>query len=374
MTLVQTGQKQNFNNKTKILINKDIVDIIMLLWNFDENKINTNNYFYYKINNIELRNYDNIYLKNKYVMLMAIYFFSNINKDRYSKQIISFDKIKKFFNITNKNFSYTKCLNSMKLLSKLNIILNEKQYQLIKIDNDNIVYFDKWIECIEINNFIEVNLDYNIFIEGNQNNLECMPLPYILINNYYNGIYTYQVYDLFSDIFNSKKIIRKRFILNILEKINYILNKNNIYLDFNCDFTPEKFKQGICIVSNNNIIEEQILPIYSLVKFDKNRNISKTIYFKENEYFISNFGILYRKTKQLADRENLNGYIVNNLKDINGKYVPFLRHQIVAQVFLWDKYDNNTTIDHIDRNRNNNKVDNLRWATSQEQAENRYIP
>lgn len=374
MTLVQTGQKQNFNNKTKILINKDIVNIIMLLWNFDENKINTNNYFYYKINNIELRNYDNIYLKNKYIMLMAIYFFSNISKDRYSKQIISFDKIKKFFNITNKNFSYSKCLNSMKLLSKLNIILNGKEYQLIKIDNDNVVYFDKWIECIEINNFIEVNLDYNIFIEGSQNNLECMPLPYILINNYYNGIYTYQVYDLFSDIFNSKKIIRRRFILNVLEKINYILNKNNIYLDFNCDFTPEKFKQGICILSNNNIIEEQILPIYSLVKFDKNRNISKTIYFKENEYFISNFGILYRKTKQLADRENLDGYIVNNLKDINGKYIPFLRHQIVAQVFLWDKYSSNTTIDHIDRNRNNNKVDNLRWATSKEQAENRYVP
>lgn len=37
-------------------------------------------------------------------------------------------------------------------------------------------------------------------------------------------------------------------------------------------------------------------------------------------------------------------------------------------------FNNNTTTDHIDRNRNNNKVDNLRWATSQEQTENRYIP
>lgn len=349
-----------------MLISKDIVDIIMLLWNFDNNKVKTNIYFYYKINNIELRNYEDFNLKNKYIILMAMYVFYNMKEEKY----LSFNDIKNFFNITNKRFIYKKCLNALNLLSKLYIVLNDKEYKLININN-NIIYSCNWINNIQLYNDIDVKLDYNTFISGKEDNIECMPLPYILINNYYNGITTYKIRELFSDIFKSDKIVRRRFIENIVEKINIILKINNLYLEFDCDLSPMKFQLGVCKVCNLNKIEEVILPINKLVKFDKNKNINKIVYFKEDEYFISNLGILYRKSKPLANTENLNGYIFNNLKDINGKQICFLRHQIVAQVFLWDKYNKNMTVDHIDRNRHNNKLNNLRWATTTEQINNR---
>lgn len=345
-----------------MLISNDIVNIINSLWNLDNNSEN---------DNIKFEYFNNQDYKNKYVMLMFLYILDNIENN--TCYIVNKEQIRKHFNITNKNFVFKKCIESIKLLSELYIIYNNVKYELIKFDiNNNKIIVGDWIKQIKIKNKIDIKLNYNIFIQGKNDSFECMSLPYILINNYYNGITTYKVRELFSDIFESNKIIRKRFIENIIEKINNILEFNDFYLEFDCDLSPIKFQLGICKIRNFDDIEEVILPINKLVKFDKNKNINKIVYFKEDEYFISNLGTLYRKSKPLVNTENLNGYIFNNLKDINGKQVCFLRHQIVAQIFLWDKYNKNMTVDHIDRNRHNNKLNNLRWATITEQINNRY--
>jgi len=46
-----------------------------------------------------------------------------------------------------------------------------------------------------------------------------------------------------------------------------------------------------------------------------------------------------------------------------------LIHRIVAESFLPNPF-HKTTVDHIDRNRQNNSVHNLRWATMKEQCNN----
>lgn len=44
-------------------------------------------------------------------------------------------------------------------------------------------------------------------------------------------------------------------------------------------------------------------------------------------------------------------------------------HRLVAECFIPNP-DNKPTVDHIDRNRQNNAVSNLRWASRKEQADN----
>ena len=63
------------------------------------------------------------------------------------------------------------------------------------------------------------------------------------------------------------------------------------------------------------------------------------------------------------------GYFVTCLMDAAKKRIGVKIHRLVAAAFL-PNYENKNTVDHIDRNRGNNYVLNLRWATSAEQNKN----
>ena len=81
-------------------------------------------------------------------------------------------------------------------------------------------------------------------------------------------------------------------------------------------------------------------------------------------------------------RNNTNGYILKTptSKDVyqrselskNGKKKKHLVHRLVAFAFL-DRNEGQTEVDHIDHNRFNNMVNNLRWVTSSENQRNRSI-
>lgn len=81
---------------------------------------------------------------------------------------------------------------------------------------------------------------------------------------------------------------------------------------------------------------------------------------------IVNFGNQQRivKEKILSPRDNGNGYKTVCLQS---KY--FYIHRLVAQTFIPNP-DNKPQVDHIDTNKSNNCVDNLRWATHSENMNN----
>lgn len=99
----------------------------------------------------------------------------------------------------------------------------------------------------------------------------------------------------------------------------------------------------------------------------------------EGFYQVSNFGRVkslerYDRLGRLVEEKILkeyidsHGYYYSNLyKD--GKYKCVRNHFIEAQAFIPNP-ENKPTVDHIDTNKLNNRLDNLRWATMKEQFEN----
>ena len=77
----------------------------------------------------------------------------------------------------------------------------------------------------------------------------------------------------------------------------------------------------------------------------------------------------YRTGKIMPQYTNPQGYKKINLRNPNGVKC-FQVHRLVAIQFI-QKVDNKPEVDHIDRNKSNNNVDNLRWSDDYEQAENR---
>lgn len=65
---------------------------------------------------------------------------------------------------------------------------------------------------------------------------------------------------------------------------------------------------------------------------------------------------------------NSRGYLIVRLAD-NKTYSV---HRLIAEAFISNP-ENKPTVDHIDRNKLNNFVSNLRWATISEQIRNRTI-
>ena len=101
--------------------------------------------------------------------------------------------------------------------------------------------------------------------------------------------------------------------------------------------------------------------------------IWKPIVGCEGLYEISSCGRV-RSLKRKAPRilklkKAYDGYVQVGLY-IDGKQKYFLVHRLVAEAFIPNP-ENKTTVDHIDRIRENNFVENLRWATRIEQNKNR---
>lgn len=91
-------------------------------------------------------------------------------------------------------------------------------------------------------------------------------------------------------------------------------------------------------------------------------------------YQISNYGNFRRKLKsgtyKYIDGSLHNGYRRYCLM-IEGKSKQVFCHHLVAKAFLGERPPDHTHIDHIDRNRGNNHISNLRWATPRLNMQNK---
>jgi len=67
----------------------------------------------------------------------------------------------------------------------------------------------------------------------------------------------------------------------------------------------------------------------------------------------------------MAFTTNHNGYKKVSLKGKDGKLKTFRVHRLVAEAFISNP-DNKPTVNHKDKNKNNNNVTNLEWNTSLE--------
>ena len=92
----------------------------------------------------------------------------------------------------------------------------------------------------------------------------------------------------------------------------------------------------------------------------------------EEDYMVSNIGRIWSKISNQLMGYNLswNGYRrVSLMRNGKSRYERVSR--LVALAFIGEAPEGKTQIDHIDRNRKNDCVENLRWVSPQENNRNR---
>lgn len=87
-----------------------------------------------------------------------------------------------------------------------------------------------------------------------------------------------------------------------------------------------------------------------------------------DKYSINTDGIVYNITRGrlINSKTDSDGYKIIHLGTMNQNLKI---HRLVAEAFIPNP-ENKPTVDHIDRDRSNNNVNNLRWATHKEQSGN----
>lgn len=102
-------------------------------------------------------------------------------------------------------------------------------------------------------------------------------------------------------------------------------------------------------------------------------------------YLVSNTGIVKAKTRSIYDKRQRRVYIKKGaiikpgIADgylfvyfcHGGNKWKFFVHRLVALAFIGPPPEGKLTVDHIDRNRQNNTAPNLRWASHEEQTANK---
>ena len=95
--------------------------------------------------------------------------------------------------------------------------------------------------------------------------------------------------------------------------------------------------------------------------------------YLDTQYEVSNLGNVRNKnTKAVLSQEDTgNGYLCVGLQIDKGVYKKTRVHIMVAMAFLeFQRTEERNEVDHINGNKSDNSVDNLRWCTHKENMNN----
>lgn len=95
--------------------------------------------------------------------------------------------------------------------------------------------------------------------------------------------------------------------------------------------------------------------------------------YLHTNYEVSNLGNVRNKnTKAVLSQEDTgNGYLCVGLQLDKGVYKKTRVHRMVAMTFLeFQRTEERNEVDHINGNKSDNSVDNLRWCTHKENMNN----
>ncbi len=86
-------------------------------------------------------------------------------------------------------------------------------------------------------------------------------------------------------------------------------------------------------------------------------------------FYISNYGRLksYKTNKEgvLVNGSTLRGYKIITIKLDNERNTTKYIHKLVAEAFIEKEHELQEHVIHLDYNKMNNKIDNLKWVTKQ---------
>jgi len=77
-----------------------------------------------------------------------------------------------------------------------------------------------------------------------------------------------------------------------------------------------------------------------------------------------------KRNKFLKHKKTNGGYLFVSLSNRGEKPIPKRIHRLVAEYFIPNP-ENKPEVDHINRIRDDNRIENLRWATRKENQENK---
>lgn len=114
-----------------------------------------------------------------------------------------------------------------------------------------------------------------------------------------------------------------------------------------------------------------MIKVKKLTKQKTNWALADTHTFNNRSYYVDDCGNFYKDGKIRTVKKDKKGSYWHALINDNNVQVRFKIHQIIMQSFDYDGLRDFLSVDHKDRNRDNNNLLNLRYATRKEQYENR---